>query len=84
MQKLEPASVTLNTFNDFTITNEVVRITYGATSGGRTHANASIESNSLRAIADDNNAAVVSSLRNIKFVNFITTSQEYTKFKFIQ
>lgn len=84
MQKLEPTSVTINTYNEFTIADGTTRITYGSTSGGRTHANASIQSNSLIAIADDNNTQEIRALRSIEFVNFITPNKEYTKFKFIQ
>lgn len=84
MQRLNPSSVTINTYNEFTIASEDVRITYGTTQGSRVHAKTNITENSLKAIGDDHYTQDIISLRPVQFIKLTTSNKEYTKFKFIQ
>ena len=81
---LQPSNVGITSDLQYSLNQGTTDIVYGRVAGGRIHANAVLEGNSLKVIPTTNTAQNIARIENVILRTLTTEQKSYTKFKFIQ
>lgn len=84
MKRLVPTNVTIETYNQYEINEEVTDVQWGTDTQRRIHANVKIAENVLDMVSITQSSNNLRLKHIVTFVKLDTIEQEYTKFKFIQ
>lgn len=84
MRKLTPTNVTIETYSQYEINEEVTTVHWGIDAQRRLRANTKIADNVMNAINITNSQIALRSKQQITFVKLNTIEQEYTSFYFIK